>query len=605
MQMKTKTSIRNLAIIAHVDHGKTTLVDGLLAQSGTFRDNQAVEECFLDSNELERERGITILAKNTVVFWNGVKINIIDTPGHADFGGEVERVLSMADGVLLLVDAFEGPMPQTRFVLSKAFSYGLVPVVVINKVDRPDARPEAVLDEVFDLFIDLDADDSALDFPVIYASAKEGRASTSPDEPGTDLEPLFKVILDHLPEPTDDPEGPLQFRVSTLDWSDFVGRIVIGRVHRGVIRRMDRVMHVDRHGNQHEVQIRGVYRYEGLQRTECDEVAAGDICALYGIEDLGIGDSLTDLEHIEPLPPIAIDEPTISMTFRINDSPFAGRDGKYVTSRHLKERLMREVRTNVAMIVEPGDGPESFKVSGRGLMHLGILAETMRREGYEFSVGPPKVIYHEDEGVLLEPIELLTVDTPSDTAGKVIEFLGSRRGELDKMSSKGDFQHLEFKIPSRGLIGARTRIMNLTQGQAIMHHGFLEYGRHRGEVLGRTLGVLVSMATGIASAYSLDNLKDRGTFFVPPQTPVYEGMIVGEHCKDKDIVVNLCREKKLTNVRSSTKESFTKMTPPRILSLEEALEYVADDELVELTPNSLRLRKTLLKEKDRKRADRQ
>ena len=604
MSPQERQEIRNLAIIAHVDHGKTTLVDCLLKQSGSFRENQEVPECFLDSNDLERERGITILAKNTVVHWKGVKINIIDTPGHADFGGEVERVLSMADGVLLLVDAFEGPMPQTRFVLSKAFGYHLTPIVVINKVDRPDARPAEVLDEVYDLFIDLDADEEALEFPVIYASAKNGWATLDASGPGTDLVPLFDTILGKIPQPLDDPDLPLQFRVSTLDYSDFVGRIAVGRVHRGKMKRSERVMLVPHDGPQKEVLVRGVYRYKGLVREEAEEVLAGDICAIYGIEDIDIGDSLTALECVEPMPPIAIDRPTLSMTFRVNDSPFAGREGKYLTSRHVKERLYRELRTNIAMTVEQGPSANIFIVSGRGLMHLGILCETMRREGYEFSVGKPKVIFHEEDGQKSEPIEILVIDTPESSVGKVIEFLGKRKAELNRIEVKGRFQHLEFMIPSRGLIGARTKLMNLTQGEAIVHHNFLEYGAYRGEIQGRTAGVLVAMATGPATAYSLDNLKDRGEFFLEPGTQVYEGMIVGEHCKEKDIVVNICREKKLTNVRSSTKETFTRVTSPRLFTLEEALEYIDEDELVELTPKSIRLRKMLLGEKSRKRVGR-
>ena len=596
--------IRNIAIIAHVDHGKTTLVDELLKQSGAFRENQEVEECFLDSNDLERERGITILAKNTVVHWKNTKINIIDTPGHADFGGEVERVLSMADGCLLLVDAFEGPMPQTRFVLGKAFENGLQPILVVNKIDKPDARPQEVVNECFDLLIDLGADDSVLETPVVFASGKDGWASRDVGDRGGDMKPLLDTILEHVPAPEDDPDGPLQFRVSQLDYSDFVGRIAIGRIHRGKLRRHMRAMHVSRDGPQHEELIRGVYRYVGITREECDEVGAGDIAAIYGLENITIGDSLTDLETVEPLPPIAIDQPTISMIFRVNASPFAGREGKYVTSRQIKERLDRELRVNVALRVEETDSPDAWTVSGRGIMHLGILLENMRREGYELAIGPPRVITREIDGQLMEPIELLAIDTPDDCSGKIIEFLGQRKAELTQMAQKGDYRHLEFKIPSRGLIGARTRILNLSQGRAIMHHSFLEYGEHRGDVQGRIAGVLVSSAQGAATGYSIEQLKDRGSFFVTPQTQVYEGMIVGEHCKDNDIVVNLVREKKLTNIRSATKEAFTKMVPPRLLSLEEAIEYVSGDELVEITPTSIRLRKTMLKEKDRKRAER-
>ncbi len=598
------TQIRNLAIIAHVDHGKTTLVDELLKQSGAFRVNQEVEECFLDSDDLERERGITILAKNTVVLWNDVKINIIDTPGHADFGGEVERVLSMADGAILLVDAFEGPMPQTRFVLTKAFENGLVPILVVNKVDRPDARPKEVVNEIFDLLIDLGADDGILDTPVLFASGRDGWASRDADRKGKNLEPLFDTIIEHLPAPDQDSEGPLQFRVSTLDYSDYVGRIAIGRVHRGKIRRLARVMHVDRNGVQKEELVRGVYRFVGITREEADEVAAGDICAVYGIEDLGIGDSLTDIETIEPLEPIAIDEPTISMIFKVNDSPLAGREGKFVTSRQIKERFERELRSNVALRVDPTGSPDAWTVSGRGVMHLGVLAENMRREGFEFAVGPPRVILREKDGKTLEPIELLVIDAPEDSVGRIIEFLGQRKAELVTMTSKGEYRHLEFKIPARGLIGTRTRILNLSSGRAISHHSFLEYSEHRGELQGRMAGVLISAATGPGTSYSIDQLRDRGIFFVGPQADVYEGMVVGEHCKDNDIVVNLCREKKLNNIRSATKETFTKMIPPRIMSLEEALEYVDEDELVEVTPKSIRLRKGMLKEKDRKRKER-
>ncbi|MFQ5504746.1 MAG: translational GTPase TypA [Planctomycetota bacterium] len=593
--------LRNIAIIAHVDHGKTTLVDGLLAQSGAFRDNRQVRSCFLDSGDLERERGITILSKNTVVWWRDVKINIIDTPGHADFGGEVERVLSMADGALLLVDAFEGPMPQTRFVLTKAFEHGLAPIIVVNKVDRPDARPREVVNEIFDLLIDLGADDEIVEASVLFASAKNGWACRSPDEKGRDLTPLFDTILDDIPAPTDSVDGALQFRASTLDHSDFVGRIVVGRVHRGRVRRLDRVMHVGHGDRRSEVQIRGVYRYAGIEREECDEVSAGDICAIWGIEGLDIGDSLTDLEVVEPLPRVVIDEPTISMLFKVNDSPLAGREGRYVTSRQLAERLERELRSNVALKVEAAASPDSFQVSGRGVMHLGILAENMRREGYEFAVGPPRVILHDAAGLRLEPLELLVVDTPEETVGKVIEFLGKRKAELRIMSAKSEYRHLELEVPARGLIGARTRLLTLTQGRAILHHSYSRYGEWRGEIPGRTAGVMVSTATGPATAFSIDQLRDRGTFFVLPGADIYEGMIVGEHCKDNDIVVNVCREKKLTNIRSSTKEAFTKMIPPRVLSLEEALEYVDDDELVELTPESIRLRKLYLKEKDRKR----
>ncbi|MCC6673151.1 MAG: translational GTPase TypA [Planctomycetes bacterium] len=596
--------IRNVAIIAHVDHGKTTLVDALLKQTGTFRSNQQVAECVMDSNELERERGITILAKNTVVHFGDTKINIIDTPGHADFGGEVERVLSMADGVLLLVDAAEGPMPQTRFVLSKAFLHKLRPIVVINKVDRPDARPKEVVNEVFDLFIDLDADEAQLDFPVLYGTGRGGWMTRDLDVESKDLRPLFETILAHIPGPTDRPEDPLQFRVSALDWSDFVGRIAIGRVHRGTLKVGSRVMRCSPDGKQAEVVVRGLYTFEGMSRNEVQQVEAGDLAAVFGIDPISIGDSLTALEAVEPLPVVAIDEPTMSIVLRVNDSPFAGREGKFVTSRHIRDRLEKELRTNVALKVEPGASPDQFKLSGRGIMHLGFLLETMRREGYEFAAGKPEVILHEENGEILEPIEALTVDAPESAVGKVIEILGERRAELANMAKKGRYQRLEFTIPARGLIGVRNRILNATQGQATLHHVFLKYGPYRGPITGRTNGVMVSMAQGSSTFYALDGLRDRGDFFLDPGVEVYEGMLVGEHCKEGDIVVNLSREKKLTNVRSSTKEQVVKLPPPRRFGVEEGLEYVEEDELLEVTPKHIRLRKILLNEKDRKRSDR-
>jgi GTP-binding protein len=599
------SSIRNIAIIAHVDHGKTTLVDGMLKQTGIFRDNQQVDECFLDSNDLERERGITILAKNTVVDYEGVKINIIDTPGHADFGGEVERVLSMADGVLLLVDAAEGPMPQTRFVLTKAFEHHLVPIVVINKVDKSDSRCAEVLNEVYDLFIELDADEEALEFPVLYGSGRDGWVHTKEGSKGETLKPLFQTILSHIPAPTDDPDGALQFRVTSLEWSDYVGRICVGRVHRGCLRVGDTVFRIDHDGNKTEVPIRGIYGFRGISRVEVEEVQAGDLCGVYGIDPIDIGDSLTDLEVAEPMEVIAIDEPTMSIVMRVNNSPFAGRDGKYVTSRHLRDRLDKELRTNVAMRIEAGDTADSFLISGRGVMHLGFLLENMRREGFEFAVGKPQVIFHEEGGKILEPIELLTIDCPDASSGKIIEIIGDRRGELLSMDKKGNFQRIQFTIPARGLIGVRNRILNASGGEATMNHVFHEYNSHRGEIKGRSLGVLVSMSAGKATAYSLDALKDRGIFFTPSQTGLYEGMIVGENCKERDLVVNLSKEKAANNIRSSTKESFTKLQSTKIFGLEDALEYVAEDELVEITPNTIRMRKRSLKEKDRKKDSRE
>ncbi|MBL8725857.1 MAG: translational GTPase TypA [Planctomycetes bacterium] len=603
-------NLRNVAIIAHVDHGKTTLVDGLLRQTGTFRENQAVGECVMDSNELEKERGITILAKNTVVSYRGTKINIIDTPGHADFGGEVERVLSMADGVLLLVDAAEGPMPQTRFVLQKAFTHHLKPIVVVNKIDKPEARPEEVVNEVFDLFIDLDADEAALEFPVFYGSGRQGwmtsdLAAARQGGEGKSLQSLFDAILSYIPEPKDDPEQPLQFRVTTLDWSDYVGRIAIGRVHRGRLRTNDRVVHLSRSGAQKEVTIRGLYRFVGLSREEAKEIEAGDLCGIYGVETIEIGDTLAALDRPEAMPIIAIDEPTMTIVMRVNDSPFAGKDGgKFLTSRHLRERLEKELRVNVALKVEPGDSADAFKLSGRGVMHLGFLLETMRREGYEFAVQKPQVLMKEIDGQKQEPIEYLTVDAPADAVGKVIEILGNRKAEMLKMDRKGTFTRLEFTVPARGLIGVRSRLLNATAGEATMHHVFHGYGPYRGPIEERTSGVLISMAQGQTTFYALDGLRDRGVFFVPEGAEVYEGMVVGEHCKDNDLVVNVVREKKATNIRSSNKETFVKMPPPRQFSVEDGLEYVGEDELVEVTAKTVRLRKVFLKETDRKRSDR-
>ncbi len=603
-------NIRNVAIIAHVDHGKTTLVDGLLRQTGTFRENQSVGECVMDSNELEKERGITILAKNTVVTYKGTRINIIDTPGHADFGGEVERVLSMADGVLLLVDAAEGPMPQTRFVLQKAFSHHLKPIVVVNKVDKPDARPQEVVNEVFDLFIDLDADEEALEFPVFYGSGRQGwmtsdLAAAQAGGEGKNLQTLFDAIVSHIPAPKDDPNDALQFRVTTLDWSDYVGRIAIGRVHRGRMKAADRVVHLSRNGTQKEVNVRGVYRFVGLSREETKEVEAGDLCGIYGVDAIEIGDTIAAVDRPEAMPIIAIDEPTMTIVMRVNDSPFAGKDGgKFLTSRHLRERLEKELRVNVALRVEQGETADSFKLSGRGVMHLGFLLETMRREGYEFAVMKPQVLFKDVNGEKQEPIEYLTVDAPADAVGKVIEILGTRKAELLKMDRKGSFTRLEFTVPARGLIGVRSRLLNATQGQATMHHVFHGYGTYRGPIEERTAGVLVSMAQGQTTFYALDGLRDRGVFFVPEGAEVYEGMVVGEHCKDNDLVVNVVREKKATNIRSSNKETFVKMPPPRSFGVEDALEYVGDDELVEVTSKNIRLRKVWLKETDRKRNER-
>ncbi|MEW6743307.1 MAG: translational GTPase TypA [Planctomycetota bacterium] len=594
--------IRNVAIIAHVDHGKTTLVDRMLQQSGVFRANQPQIDRVLDSNDLERERGITILAKNTAIQLGGTKINIIDTPGHADFGGEVERVLSMADGCLLLVDAFEGPMPQTRFVLRKALERLLRPLVVINKIDRSDARPAEVLDEVLELFLDLDADDALLDFPVIYASAKEGYARRAPEDTNRDLVPLFQAILDYLPAPAADLAGAFRFQVSTIDYNDYVGRIAIGRISRGVARSGAPVVVLRADGSVQPARIGHVLVFGGLERLRVEQAGAGDIVALEGIGEVDVGDTLADPEVPEPLPRVTVDEPTLSMVFRVNDSPFAGREGTYLTSRRLRERLFRECRSNVALRVEETPEADAFAVSGRGTLHLGILTENMRREGYEFAVGKPKVILRYEDQEELEPIELLVMDLPVASSGRVIELLGPRRGVMRRMDTKRGRMLVEFEIPARGLIGLRSRVLTVAGGEAIMHHNFLHYGPYRGPIPGRSNGVLVSMEDGMATAYALDALADRGSFFVRPGDGVYEGMIVGEHCKPGDIIVNVCREKRLTNIRAAGADKKIQLTPPRVLALEEALEFIEEDELVEVTPRAVRLRKRLLTLKERKRA---
>jgi GTP-binding protein len=601
-----RADLRNVAIIAHVDHGKTTLVDQMLRQSGLFRESELRETCILDSNPLERERGITILAKNIALTLGGTKVNIIDTPGHADFGGEVERVLKMADGALLLVDAAEGPLPQTRFVLRKAFECRLRPIVVINKIDRPDARPTEVLNAVFDLFIDLDADEATLDFPTIYASGREGIATTDLAVPATDIRPLFDAILKHVPAPEVDADAPLQMLVVTLDYSDYVGRIAIGRVMAGKIRKGQRIALLRRDGRRIDDTVAQLYVFDRLGRLETDEVSAGDICAVVGLEDVDIGDTIADFESPVALPPIQIDEPTLDMIFRINDSPFAGQEGDYVTSRQLRDRLMKELESNVALRVRPSEErKDEFHVSGRGLLHLGILLENMRREGYELAVGKPRVITREQAGQTLEPIEYLVIDVPSRSVGAVMELVGSRRAECLKLDSRGDLTHLEFTIPARGLIGLRTRLLNSTSGEAIMHHNFYDYQPSRGTIPGRVNGVMVSTETGRTTAYALDGLQERGTLFIGAGEQVYEGQVVGEHCRDNDLPVNVCREKKLTNIRASTADKSIILKPPRLLTLEQALEYIDEDELVEVTPKSIRLRKGLLKEADRRRFARQ
>ncbi|QSH40813.1 translational GTPase TypA [Lentisphaerota bacterium ZTH] len=594
------TQIRNIAIIAHVDHGKTTLVDEILKQAKIFRDNQDVQECFLDSNDLERERGITILSKNISVEYKGAKINIIDTPGHSDFGGQVERVLKLADGVLLLVDAAEGPMPQTRFVLDKALRLGLRPVVVINKIDKPDARPDVIHDKVFDLFCELDADEEQLEFPLLYASGKDGWADKDLDSGDRNsILPLMDAILEYIPGP-EHRKGPVQAQVATLDYSEYVGRIGIGRVYRGDLSINAPLSIIKRDGTVKPAQIKKLFVFEGLNRKETEVVKCGDLCAIVGIEDIDISDTITDPEHPEQMPAIAIDEPTISMLFRVNDSPFYGKEGKFVSSRHLRERLFREAERDVALHVSEMNG-EAFKVSGRGVLHLAILIENMRREGYELGVSKPHVIFKEIDGSRCEPIEALTVDVPEEFAGKIIELVGLRKGEMTHMESRGPRQLIEFEIPTRGIIGLRSKALTASAGEAIVSHRFLRYAAFKGEIPHRLVGTLVSMSQGKAAAYAIDALQQRGIFFIEPNENTYEGMIVGEHAKDSDLVVNLQKTKQLTNMRASGSDRGLKIAPPRKLSLEQALEYIEDDELVEVTPENIRLRKLYLTELERKR----
>jgi len=603
-----RDNIRNLAIIAHVDHGKTTLVDQLLRQSGQFRKEELHGDCILDSNPLERERGITILAKNCAINYTsrrgeGVHINIVDTPGHADFSGEVERVLKMADGVLLLVDAFEGVMPQTRFVLEKALATGLKPIVVINKMDRQDARPDAVLDEVFDLLVELGADDHALDFPVIYASGRDGWAVKNVNSERQDVHDLFDAIIEHVPIPDLDADAPLQVLITSIDYSEYVGRIGIGRVFAGTLVAGQNITTINRHGESINQRVGQLYRFNGLGRTQVDHIDVGDLCAVVGLETVDIGDTLTDPKNPVALPPVHIDEPTLHMTFRINDGPFSGREGKFVTSRQLRDRLMRELQSNVALRVK--ENVDEFMVSGRGLLHLGILLENMRREGYELTVSKPEVIFHGTGEDRKEPIEVLTVDVNSESVGSVIQLVGERKAEMKRMETRGSRTYLEFFIPARGLTGLRNRLLTATQGEAIMHHRFLRYDTYRGPIPHRDNGVMIATETGRVTAYALEQLANRGMMFVEPGDEVYEGQMVGEHCKDNDIPVNVVRAKKLTNVRSSTKEATVTLKAARKLDLEAALEYIEDGELVELTPESLRLRKRLLKEGDRRRMSRQ
>ncbi len=595
--------IRNIAIIAHVDHGKTTLVDEILKQAQLFNVRDVVQECFLDSNDLERERGITILSKNVSVRYQGTKINIIDTPGHSDFAGQVERVLKLADGVLLLVDSAEGPMPQTRFVLNKALELKLKCLVIINKLDKPDARPEVVHEKIFDLFVELDASHEQLDFPVLYASGRNGWASSTLDGDRSSILPLMDAIIEHIPPPVIK-EGPVQMQVMTLDYSDYVGRIGIGRVYRGCLDLKKPLKNLKHDGSAQPVQLKQLFTFEGLSRQLVESVPCGDLCAVVGIENIDIGDTLADAENPEALPLISMDEPTISMLFRANDSPFFGKDSKYSTSRHLRERLAREAERDVALRVEETGG-ESFKVSGRGVLHLSILLETMRREGYEMTVSQPHVILHERNGQKEEPIEVLTVDMPEDYTGKVIELVGQRRGTMMRMDNNGARKFLEFHIPTRGTIGLRSKILTATAGKAIMSHRFVHYAPYTGEIIHRKNGVMISMDNGKSAAFAIDALQLRGSFFIDPGENCYEGMIVGEHCIDNDLIVNVQRGKQLTNMRAAGSDKNLKITPAIKLSLEEALEYINDDELVEITPKNIRLRKKLLTENDRKRQRRQ
>jgi GTP-binding protein len=594
------SQIRNIAIIAHVDHGKTTLVDAMLKQSGIFRDNEAVMDRVMDSNDLERERGITILSKITGVRYHGVKINIVDTPGHSDFGGEVERALKLVDGVMLLVDASEGPLPQTRYVLVKALEAHLPPIVVINKIDRPDARIQEVLNEIYDLFIDLDAGEDQLDFPVLYTIAKTGVAKSAPDDPSQDLRPLFEAILNHIPCPAGDAEGILQMLVANLDYSDYLGRLAIGRVFNGSLKFGDEVGIVKLDGSLQKTKITKLYSFEGLKRVDETAGAPGEILAIAGVDGITIGETVTHPETPEPLPRVHIDEPTIAMMFTINTSPFVGREGTYVTSRNLRERLEKELLTNVSIRVEEWGGPDAYKVMGRGELQLAILIEMMRREGYELAVGKPEILTRRIDGKVQEPLELLVIDCPESFLGVVIEKLGSRKGKMAKMVNHGSGRvRLEFHIPSRGLIGLRSEILTDTRGTAIMNSLFHAYIEWQGEIPGRPTGSLVADRPGRATGYAIFNLQERGEIFLTPGTEVYEGMVIGENSRDKDIDVNIVKEKKLTNMRASTADEAIRLVPPRILNLEQAIEFIRDDELVEVTPHSIRLRKKVLKANQR------
>ncbi len=596
-----RQDIRNIVIIAHVDHGKTTLVDCLLRQSGQFRDDQLQGDCILDSNDLERERGITILAKNIAIPYRQVKINITDTPGHADFGGEVERVVRMSDGALLLIDAAEGPLPQTRFVLSKALEFGLKPIVVINKIDRPDARPWEVLDETFELLMSLGADEELGDCPVIFCSGKDGYATDDPDVPATSIHSLLDMVLEQVPGPKIDQGDALQLLVTTLDWSEYVGRIAVGRIQAGSIRRGQMIAISKADGSWREAKVQTLYVFENLGRVEVEQAQAGEIVAVVGSDDVEIGDTLCDPAHRIPLPRLSVDEPTLEMVFQVNSSPFAGRDGQYVTTRQVKSRLMKELERNVALRVSPVPGTDHLAVAGRGVLHLVVLIENMRREGYELSVGKPHVVLRQNQGVTEEPFESLVVEVPSDKLGPVMELVGARRSVLEHMEVHGDYTFATFRLPARGLIGLRTRLLNATQGTAIMHHRFAGYGPQEAEMHRRPNGVLISSVTGRAVAYALDSLQSRGELYVKPNDEVYEGMIVGEHSRGNDLTVNPSKEKKLTNIRAAGSDENIILKPPRELTLEWTLEYIEEDELVEVTPKHIRLRKILLKESDRRR----
>jgi len=602
--MSGNSNLRNIAIIAHVDHGKTTLVDQLLKQSGTFRSNEQVDERVMDSNDLERERGITILSKNTSVIYNDIKINIVDTPGHADFGGEVERILMMVDGVLLLVDAFEGCMPQTRFVLKKALSLGKKAVVVVNKIDRPMARPSEVVDEVLDLFIDLGADDDQIEFPVVYASGRDGYASLTPDEVGKDLRPLFETIINEIEPPKGDETAPLQILFSNIEPDEYLGRIGVGRVERGSVKVGQNVVLCHQDGTTSNVKIQKLFMYEGLKRVEVESAKAGDIIQVSGITNLNIGETVCEPSCIEPLPFVKIDEPTLSMNFMVNNSPFAGKDGKFVTSRNLRDRLFKEVETNVSLRVEETDSADTFKVSGRGELHLSILIETMRRQGYEFQVSPPAVIFKQENGQLLEPIELLMIEVPEEYVGAVMERLGTRKAEIKNMGTReGGTSHLEFLIPARGLLGYRSQFLTDTNGNGIMNHVFNGYEPYKGDIDQRSTGSIIVHESGESTGYGLFNTQSRGRLFIGPGVPVYEGMIVGENPKNEDIVCNVCKKKQLTNTRASGSDDALRLVPHSVLSLEQSLEFIKEDELVEITPNHIRLRKGILNKELRMKAE--